>query len=179
MAWLSAYTSLNGVRLNMVVGPEGQFTDESGSSRGISNDTDRQLIRHLRSVSDVVVTGGKTARLEGYKPSSTRSLVVISSKEPFADGRITLNPPNDINLPAWVLAEIQQKGFNRILLEVGPSLAAKFLSEDLVDELCLTVPSGNLAIAKKAASSLNCKLVLTESFVESETLFTIWRRGNK
>ena len=179
MSWLDHYQPLKGVRLNMVAGPSGEFVDEAGSSRGISNDLDRKLIGKLRSVSDVLVTGGNTARLENYKSTSNLQLVVISHHQIYSDGRITISPPANSDLGAWVLSEVRSLGFERILLEVGPSLARKFLASDLVDEFCLTIPSGDFEIAKQVVSSLGSKLVNCEGQFEDQTLFTRWRRGNE
>ena len=178
MDWLEAYAPLDGVRLNMVVGAKGSFTDESGSSRGISNDTDRALIKWLRSISDVVVTGGHTARNESYRNTSKLQLAVISRKPAVTDGRITLTPPTTTEVGPWTIDALRTKGFHRVLLEVGPSLAGEFLSKNLVDEFCLTVTSGNEQTAVATLTRFGSRLKLAESFRIEGTLFTIWRRGN-
>jgi riboflavin biosynthesis pyrimidine reductase len=178
MSWLENYQPLTGVRLNMVAGPGGELVDELGSSRGISNDLDRQLIGKLRSLADVFVTGGNTARRENYQNSHKLQLAVISHNVENSDGRITLNAPKDETLPAWVLSELRNQGFERILLEVGPSLAKKFLAADLVDEFCLTIPVGGLEVANMVVKRLESSLVISESLMNEQTLFTRWRRGN-
>lgn len=178
MSWLENYQPLTGVRLNMVAGPGGELIDDLGSSRGISNDSDRKLIGQLRSVSDALVTGGNTARRENYKNTQTLQLFVISHLERSADGRVILSPPENVHLGTWVLSTLRYLGFERILLEVGPSLAKEFLAADLVDEFCLTIPVGGLEVAKKVIKGLDSSLVISESLMKEQTLFTRWRRGN-
>ena len=162
----------------MVVGPKAEFSDKTGSSRGISNDLDRLLIGKLRAVSDVAVTGGNTARIEQYKTPKNAKLAVITRSNAVYEGWIRLNPPNSSKLPEWVIETLNSMGFTAILLEVGPSLARQFLAHNLVDEFCLTIPSGDLDVANRVMNDLDAKLLLAESQTVANTLFTIWRRGN-
>jgi riboflavin biosynthesis pyrimidine reductase len=170
---LDTYPDLYGVRLNMVVSGVGTFTDETGSSRGISNDLDRQLIGHLRRHSDVVVTGGNTARTEQYRVPSHCSLAVISKSFELVDDRyIRLTDPET------AITKLNELGFERILLETGPSLSKYFLESGLVEEFCLTVTGGSLEVAAKTIASFNVELELVHAAELEGTLFTRWRRGN-
>lgn len=72
------YQALDGVRLNIAVGQRGEVVGESGTSKDVSNSDDRALLRHLRSLTDVIVTTGATARAEGLKPSKYAPLVVLT-----------------------------------------------------------------------------------------------------
>lgn len=178
MTWLEKYQPLEGVRLNMVVDSSGKFTDASGSSRGISNENDRSLLVRLRKLSDVYVTGGNTARLEGYKVPTLRNLAIITSKQ-VAEGIISLTPRESVELTQWVIDELHAKQFKKILLEVGPKLAKEFLSKDRIDEFCLTVVNGDISIAKSVLVGLESTLDLVSVEKVEDTLFTRWRRGNK
>lgn len=169
---------MDGVRLNMVIDANGSFTDELGSSRAISNELDRQLLTHLRSLADVIVTGGNTARVEKYGVSRHAKVAVISRNNYPNPEILTLTPPEDAEVAHWSLAQLMEKGFTRILLEVGPSLAKSFLSADLVDEFSLTVTNGTLDVAEEAVRSLDSNLQLADKHLEGTTLFTKWRRGN-
>ena len=172
-AWLETYPDVVGVRLNMVVNGQGEFIDENGSSRGISNELDRKLIGHLRRRSDVVVTGGKTARTEQYRVPSHCALAVISKSFSIEDeGFIQLENPER------ALETLRELGFQRILLETGPTLSKFFLETDQVDEFCLTITNGNRIVATKTVAALASKLQLTEAMEIEGTLFTRWRRGN-
>jgi riboflavin biosynthesis pyrimidine reductase len=178
MTWLDDYQELSGVRLNLVAGAVGQLVDHKGSSRGLSNEFDRALIRHLRALSDVYVTGGNTARIEGYKSPARGSLAVITRGEFELPGAITLTPPTGQDVATWTLSKLRELGYKRILLEVGPSLAKHFFAANLIDELCLTLPSAKLAVGKELVSKLSSTLKLSEANSIEGTLFTRWRRGN-
>lgn len=168
-----SYTDLQGVRLNMIVGSNGEFVDETGSSRGLSNELDRKLIGHLRRSADVVVTGGNTARNESYRVPSNCFLAVISSNFEIDDERFIRLPD-----PTIAIKALRETGFERILLETGPSLSRLFLESNEVDEFCLTVSGDNEAIAAKTLASLNSDLTLVASERTESLLFTRWRRGN-
>ena len=171
--WFDNYPNLVGVRLNMIVGPNGEFVDDSGSSRGLSNELDRKLIGHLRRRSDVVVTGGNTARAEQYRVPSHCALAVISSSFELTDKRyIRLTDPAD------ALETLRDQGFERILLETGPTLSRFFLDSSQVDEFCLTVAGGDLEVAAKTIASFSAHLRLVAADTIEGTLFTRWRRGN-
>ncbi|MEY4275598.1 MAG: hypothetical protein RIS26_61 [Actinomycetota bacterium] len=163
----------------MVISGSGYTRDVSGSSRGISNDLDRKLIGHLRAISDVVVTGGATARAENYTKPKSAELAIITRKVNVVEESIKLSPPADALLGTWTINQLHEHGFSKILLETGPSLSREFLTADLVDEICLTVTNGTLDSALEFLSSFGAKLELHESIDADSTLFTIWRRGNK
>lgn len=162
----------------MVVGPLGQFVDESGSSRGISNVIDRNLLIHLRTLSDVVVTGGETARLEQYRKPKNASLAIISRRPVGIVDAIILTPPPTSEAASWSVIELKRLGFARILLEVGPSLAREYLQRDLVDEFCLTLTDGELKTGQMIMNQFKSSLQLSSWQAIEGTLFTIWRRGN-
>jgi riboflavin biosynthesis pyrimidine reductase len=163
----------------MVIGGAGETKDSNGSSRGISNELDRKLIGHLRGLSDVVVTGGATARAENYRKPNAADLAVISRQTASVEGSITLTPPTHVELGSWVLDHLLKLGYSRVLLETGPSLSKTFLSADLVDEFCLTVTNGSKETARRFMDYTGSKLELFDSIESGSTLFTIWRRGNK
>lgn len=171
--WFDTYTDLDGVRLNMIVGANGEFVDVNGSSRGLSNELDRKLIGHLRRRSDVVVTGGNTARTEQYRVPSHCSLAVISNS-------FTLDEERFIRLtdPETAIETLRADGFRRILLETGPALSKYFLESNQVDEFCLTVAGGETSVAAQTVASFRSKLTLTAAELYQGALFTRWRRGN-
>lgn len=171
--WFDTYTDLIGVRLNMIVGANGEFTDENGSSRGLSNELDRKLIGQLRRRSDVVVTGGNTARSEQYRVPSHCALAVISNSFDLDEERFIR-----LSNPETAIETLRSAGFERILLETGPSLSKFFLETDQVDELCLTVAGGDPRVAAQTVASFNSELTLAAAELYDGALFTRWRRGN-
>lgn len=54
------------VRLGMIASADGKATGPDGSSRSLNGPEDLRILRTLRSVADVVLVGGNTARSERY-----------------------------------------------------------------------------------------------------------------
>ncbi len=61
------------LRANMVSTLDGAATGADGRSGSINDDADRQVFQVLRALTDVVVVGAGTARVEGYGPTSPPS----------------------------------------------------------------------------------------------------------
>lgn len=80
-----AYGLCQGWRVNLVVDESGETFGQTGSSDDISNGLDRAVLAKLRSLSDVIVTSGKTARAEKYK-SSKHAPIAIFTRSGDLDG---------------------------------------------------------------------------------------------
>jgi hypothetical protein len=167
-ALLAKYQPLVGVRLNIAVDADGSVAKESGSSDDVSNSLDRRLLAHLRSMSDVIVTSGATARAENLKSSQHAPIVVLSPSgstdglQNLLEGKwpltIVLQPAaydrtqewlshvgavaNVMSLaelsPEAVLRHLRARGYERILLEFGPKLSSLWSSSGVIDEVCLS-----------------------------------------
>jgi len=133
----SNYGVVPPVRANLVQDAQGAFTDSFGSSRGISTTEDRELLLWLRSLADVVVTDGETARLERYRIPLVADLAVISRRGYTPEPRQTTHRYLEFNAPLGeTIRLLQEDGYKRILLEVGPGLLKNNWQK--VDQLCLT-----------------------------------------
>lgn len=79
-SWLiaSEYGICNGWRANFVIDATGQSFGANGDSSDISNHVDRLLLGKLRSLADVIVTSGKTARIERYKSSKHAPIAIFT-----------------------------------------------------------------------------------------------------
>lgn len=79
-SWLiaSEYGICNGWRANFVIDSAGQSFGANGDSSDISNQVDRLLLGKLRSLADVIVTSGKTARIERYKSSKHAPIAIFT-----------------------------------------------------------------------------------------------------
>jgi riboflavin biosynthesis pyrimidine reductase len=80
--------------------------------------------------------------------------------------------------PATAIATLTEMGFERILLETGPTLSKFFLETGQIDEFCLTVTNGDLEVAAKTVAGFGVDLKLLGAAEVEGTLFTSWRRGN-
>ena len=86
-SWVIAreYGICNGWRLNFAVDAVGQFTGETNSSADVSTELDRLLLGKLRSLSDLIVTSGKTARLEKYRSSKHAPIAIFTTSGALDD----------------------------------------------------------------------------------------------
>lgn len=57
----------NWLRANMVMSKDGHFVDETGSSKGLSSPLDLKVLLTLRAISDAILVGANTVRIEDYK----------------------------------------------------------------------------------------------------------------
>lgn len=80
-SWVIAkdYGICNGWRVNFAIDSRGNSFGETGSSADVSTDLDRQLLGKLRSLSDVIVTSGKTARTEKYRSSKHAPIAIFTT----------------------------------------------------------------------------------------------------
>lgn len=79
-SWLIAkeYGICNGWRVNFAIDQSGASFGASGSSSDVSSALDRILLGRLRSQADVIVTSGKTARVEKYKSSKHAPIAIFT-----------------------------------------------------------------------------------------------------
>ena len=122
---------------NLVIGIDGSTTVD-GRSKGLSSNTDRQRFHQLRNQVDVIVIGGKTARLEPYQKTPTQ-LVVVTREEKIES--INENPLAEIwNLePKEAIRKALIEFGSKVLIEAGPNFLLEVV--DLVDELYITITS--------------------------------------
>jgi riboflavin biosynthesis pyrimidine reductase len=173
------------VRAVMVATADGAARSPQGRSGGISSAGDRLVFGTIRGLSDVILVGADTFRLENYGPvrlhpalakrraeqgmpevprlavvtssgrldetapvfteAPTPPLLLVPGTLP-ADRRAALEPVAEIveigteslDLHQGV-AELAQRGLNRITVEGGPRLLGQLAALGLMDELCLTV----------------------------------------
>jgi len=173
---LDSQKRLNGVRANFVVNNQGHFTGESGSSREISNENDLVLLKKLRSLSDVIVTDAKTARMEQYRPSKFAPIEIWSKTGDFtgltAEQGLSFRITPDVVRTISELVNI----YRSVLLETGPTLTNLLGNAKAIDELKLTVvgaPSQQDAIltASSAKESLGLNYL---KLIECQSLGDSW-----
>ena len=80
-SWLIAkeYGICNGWRVNFAVDAAGRSFGETGKSEDVTTDLDRLLLGKLRSLSDVIVTSGLTARVEKYRSSKHAPIAIFTN----------------------------------------------------------------------------------------------------
>ncbi|MEI6648345.1 MAG: dihydrofolate reductase family protein [Actinomycetes bacterium] len=126
------------VRANLVLGMDGATT-KNGSSKGLSSRTDRARFHEIRSMADLILIGGQTARSEPYE--STPVPLIVISRSPSAPHRASANPMSrtlDIE-PAHLITTLDREKYPRILVEGGYALMHALLLDRALDGIYLTL----------------------------------------
>jgi len=155
------------LRVNMVSTVDGAATGESGDSKSINNEADKQVFDLLRKQADVLVVGAGTLRTEGYAvpgkplvvvsrraavppsladaPAGRILMATVSSSPGLAEARERLGADHvlvcgshRIDL-AHLKSELVGRGFRNLLSEGGPHLLRDLLDQECVDELDTTI----------------------------------------
>ena len=106
--------------------------------RWISGEESRRLVHGLRAASDAVAVGTGTVRADAPRLDA-RDVGAAKQPRRLAFGRGPLPEGSELELRTGPLAEeldaLAAEGVQSVLLEGGPTLAAAFLREDLIDKL--------------------------------------------
>jgi riboflavin biosynthesis pyrimidine reductase len=155
------------LRVNMVSTIDGAATGEDGTTRSINNGVDKLVFDLLRELSDALVVGAGTVRIEGYalgrKPlvvvsrtgsvpptqrEAGRGMVMMAtvSSAPYLDeARGILGDENVLVLGSHrvdlgrLKDELVLRGFRHLLSEGGPHLLRDLLDQGVADEIDATV----------------------------------------
>ena len=146
------------VGLCMIASLDGS-TALDGKSGAIGSETDRAVLRMLRSAADVIVVGAATVNAEGYRAPKkhgqrigvvTRSCKLDFSSELFASGAgFVITTENAPDVPVDSVRKgrdsvdlhraIASLDADFVQLEGGPTLNAAMFTADLIDEINLTI----------------------------------------
>lgn len=160
------------VTASLVVDGVGRTVNSQGNSRGIGGPMDLQLLKALRSRSELVYTSGKTARAEGEIRPRTKDFAVLSRTESFdthgsGSGRVFFLGPQAepgliANSASQGLLALKLKGFKKIHCEFGIQGTLEILESGHLELLVLSCEAGDgaqeLASAKDLAVSASFKI---------------------
>lgn len=118
----------NWLRANMVMSKDGHFVDQTGSSKGLSSPLDLKVLLTLRALSDAILVGANTVRIEDYKVpklagdyqnlnTKPAKLIVISNSLNFNPSARMFSEPS--NKPLIVTSQSPDKSWleNKAKLE--------------------------------------------------------------
>ncbi|MFN3706982.1 dihydrofolate reductase family protein [Microcella sp.] len=80
-----------GLRLMMVTTLDGKTVGDDDTSASISSDTDRRVLRAVRSHADAIIVGAETVRREAIGPAQNAAIVVVSGTGALDGHRLTLS----------------------------------------------------------------------------------------
>jgi diaminohydroxyphosphoribosylaminopyrimidine deaminase/5-amino-6-(5-phosphoribosylamino)uracil reductase len=110
--------------------------------RWVSGEESRRLVHELRAAVDAVGVGMGTVRADAPRLDA-RGVDAVRQPRRLAFGRGPLPPGSELELRRGPLSEelgaLADEAVQSLLLEGGPTLAASFLADDLVDKVLLFV----------------------------------------
>jgi diaminohydroxyphosphoribosylaminopyrimidine deaminase / 5-amino-6-(5-phosphoribosylamino)uracil reductase len=110
--------------------------------RWISGEQSRRLVHQLRAASDAVAVGMGTVRADAPRLDA-RAVGAARQPRRLAFGRGPLPGDSELELRTGALADelstLAAEGVQSLLLEGGPTLAASFFNEDLVDKVLVFI----------------------------------------
>jgi diaminohydroxyphosphoribosylaminopyrimidine deaminase/5-amino-6-(5-phosphoribosylamino)uracil reductase len=111
-------------------------------TRWVTGEDSRRLVHVLRAQSDAVAVGMGTVRWDNPRLDA-RDVPVVRQPRRIAFGRGPLPDGSELELRSGLLRDelgrLADDGVQSLLLEGGPTLAAAFLDNDLVDKLLVFV----------------------------------------
>ena len=110
--------------------------------RWVSGEESRRLVHVLRAASDAVAVGMGTVRWDNPRLDA-RDVPVVRQPRRIAFGRGPLPDGSELELLSGPLSEevakLGEEGVQSLLLEGGPTLAAAFFEQDLIDKVLVFV----------------------------------------
>jgi diaminohydroxyphosphoribosylaminopyrimidine deaminase/5-amino-6-(5-phosphoribosylamino)uracil reductase len=110
--------------------------------RWISGEESRRLVHRLRAASDAVAVGMGTVLADGPRLDA-REVGAVRQPRRLAFGRGPLPAGSELELRTGALADeltmLAAEGVQSMLLEGGPTIAASFFNEDLVDKVLVFI----------------------------------------
>lgn len=153
------------VTLVMITSVDGAISID-GVSGGLGAPSDHQRFAAARRQADAIIVGASTVHIEDYQPATVPIAVISGSLSPDPAARLFRDPNNQPILyttdqaagtrgadfdgiaqvvslgdsvdPARVLADLDNRGMQAVVLEGGPTLNSHFLRADLVDEMLIS-----------------------------------------
>lgn len=131
-------------RANILIDHNGSAEGSDGTSATLTRGRDRDLLRAVRANAQLVITGGRTVRKEGWFFPPHGLLVVMSRSQnlpmsscPHPERVRIANNLDD------VVTIVDERQADRVLCEGGPLLVRMLLGRELLDELFVSVLTGH------------------------------------
>lgn len=152
------------VTLKLALSANGFMRTPEGEAPWITGTLARNMGHKLRAQHDAIITGSGTVEKDDPSLDCRLSGLENASPVPVVMTRRDMPPTSKLAqrenvivtdaAPRDVLADLAARGMTRALLECGPTLAAAFLKDDLVDALALFTAPHEVAMAGESDISL-------------------------
>ena len=125
------------ITASLVVSANGEAVSSLGNSKTLGNQSDLQLLKWFRARSEIVLTSGLTAELEGYRyPTKTKLAILSKSPRTYASlgqdlGRVLFL--SDSPGFAEAVAQLSAEGYKKIHTEFGPTGFKSLVESSTVD----------------------------------------------
>jgi len=151
------YPKLEGFRFNHVVSAK----CSTATSDEVSTKIDRQVLKAIRTSSDLIITTGRTARAEQLRSSEFAPLLILTREETIDCPAVTatsvqkvLITNSELGFPnanafgvgnvtgplaSWISEFCSSNSYQHVVVETGLATAKELFGEGLIDEFCLTV----------------------------------------
>lgn len=130
------------VRANMIISQDGHFVGPSDSSRDLTGESDLKLLLLLRALSDVVLVGANTARMENYRQPKAREEFAFLNRKPPRLAVVSSSLEFDLNAPLFhggiektIVINVGEKTPSASLQEVAQVLSVPATSASFVQDL--------------------------------------------
>ena len=159
---------------------DGKITASDGSSKWITGEVARAEVAHMRSQVDAIVTSTATVKADDplmtSKGQGLNPVRIVMGETPISSTSQVLNSDAETVIISSRNAEdliefANQRGFNQLLIESGPTFGTALLREGLVDEIVLFqaptfLGSGTPSIGDLGITNLSGRLDFEISDVE-------------
>lgn len=129
--------SVGPLTASLVVSELGSATGSSGSSKGLGNRTDLELLKWFRSRSEIVLTSGKTAELENYRYPASAELAILSrssrSYDSLGEDKSRVLFLDGLESYPQAIEALKEQGYSKVHCEFGPSGFNDLVSAQLVE----------------------------------------------
>lgn len=129
--------TLGNITASLVVDSQGSAVGPAGTSKGIGNQTDFELLVYLRRRCEVVLTSGLTALKEHYRMPRGADLAILTTRSE-SDFDIPAGEASLLFLSGGYhasLKELADLGYSRVHTEFGPTGFTALVAADSVDAL--------------------------------------------
>ena len=174
---------------------DGKVATSDGSSKWITGELARTDVAHMRSQFDAIITSTATVIADdplmtskGFGKNPVR--IVMGTNEINAGAQIMDSSAETILIKSQnfkdLMAFANERGFNQVLIESGPTFGTALLREDLIDEIVLfqaptLFGSGKSAIGGLGITNISERLDFEISDVEmigSDLKITLIKSAN-